>query len=370
MTEPSVPQLEALLSAALGRPVRIRATRRLSPWSVLRCELDGAPGSVIAKWLRDDPSGFRTDPRQVATELAALEFLASIGFAQAPRPIAADLAADLLVLEDLSPCTPLADLIRRDGADAARAPLTAFAEAMGALGAATAGKAGDYTAKRARYGAPDPSQGIALGLGAGWADTRACLEALGQAMSGAASAELAAAAQALLNPGPFLALSNGDPEANNFLVREDGGKVIDFETAAFRHALTSATWIHIPGPAWITVSAPVVAAEIEDDYRRVLAAAVPEAADDRQFGFGLAAACAALAYERLNRFPRLDARPPGDPSRVQMVATLEAAAGVARRHRAMPDLAGWMLRTAEWLRRRWPDADVDLAALPAYTRRH
>jgi hypothetical protein len=370
MPSPTLQQIEGLLSGALEAPVRVHRATRLAPWSVLRCELDAAPGSVVVKWLRDDAGSFRTDPRQVATERAALEFLADIGFAQAPRLIAADLAAGVLVLEDLSPCTPLADLIRRDGAAAARASLTAFAETMGALGAATVGRAAEYEAIRARYGAPDATQGIALGLGAGWPDTRACLQSLGQAMSGAAEAELAGVVAALLEPGPFLAFSNGDAEANNFLVRQSGGKLIDFETAAFRHALASATWIHAPGPAWITVSAPDVAAELEAAYRRALGTGIAQAADDRQFGLGMAAACAALAYERLNRFARLDARPAGDASRVQMVATLEAAAGVARRHRALPDLSGWMLRTAGWLRRRWPDADVDLASLPPYTSRH
>jgi hypothetical protein len=71
----------------------------------------------------------------------------------------------------------------------------------------------------------------------------------------------------------------------------------------------------------------------------------------------------------MERLPALEARPPGDHSRPQLVATLEAAARTAETHRALPRLAGWARRTADVLRRRWPDADLDLDALPPYTPR-
>jgi hypothetical protein len=42
------------------------------------------------------------------------------------------------------------------------------------------------------------------------------------------------------------------------------------------------------------------------------------------------------------------------------------------RRQAPPRLSavsGWADRTADWLRRRWPDADVDLGAYAPYTPR-
>lgn len=105
------------------------------------------------------------------------------------------------------------------------------------------------------------------------------------------------------------------------------------------------------------------------DGRRALARGVPEADDDRLFGFGLASACLTWAATRLTRFPALDARAPGENSRLQMVLTLDAAARAAEHHRALPHLAGWAHRVAQALRRRWPDADVDRTAYPAYTPR-
>lgn len=121
----------------------------------------------------------------------------------------------------------------------------------------------------------------------------------------------------------------------------------------------------------MTVGDPI-ATGLADHYRHALADGVPEAEDDRRYGFGLAAACISWAIVRLQRFALLDTREPGDDSRPQLVETLEAAARTAMAHRAFPHLTSWVLRTADLLRRRWPDADLDFtdaAALPPYTAR-
>ncbi|MGW5162414.1 hypothetical protein ACWEPN_43665 [Nonomuraea wenchangensis] len=285
-------QVESLLSAA------VVGWEPVPPWAVARARL-GAGGSVIAKWTRPHVLQARDDGRRTRTEVAALRFLSDdLGLDLAPRVLAADLDVGLVVLEDLSPRTPL------DGLRAA-----------GAFGAA---------------------------------------------------GELAATVAELREPGPFLALSNGDPESNNVLVHAAGepdARLIDFEFAGYTHCLHDAVCLHVPGPGWLSVADPGPAAA----YRRALAAGVPEAEDDRRYGFGLAAACLWYALVRVERLPALDARPPGDDSRAQLVATLEAAAGVAKG--MLPHLAGWAGRTAELLRRRWPDADRDLGGLPPYTPR-
>ena len=108
------------------------------------------------------------------------------------------------------------------------------------------------------------------------------------------------------------------------------------------------------------------------EYRRALARGVPEAQDDRRYGFAMAAACMSWALLRLRRFAVLDTRAPGDHSRLQLVETLESAARTAEAHRALPHLSGWARRTADVLRRRWPDADLDLtdcASFPPYSPR-
>jgi hypothetical protein len=274
---------------------------------------------VIVKWLRTGPAQARTEPWRLHAELAALQFLADdLGLALAPRVIAADVPTGFLVLEDLAPRVALDRLIRRDGAAACLELLAAFARARGELSAATAGQALTYHAR-----------GAALGLPAGGAE------------------------------GRLAGLWNQ-------------GHKIDFETAGYAHALIDAVCLHVPGPGWISVGDPG-AAGLADQYRGALARGVPEAQDDRRYGFALAAACMSWALLRLDRFAVLDTRAPGDHSRVQLVETLESTARTAEAHRALPHLAGWARRTADALRRRWPDADLDLTdwtRFPPYAPRH
>jgi hypothetical protein len=179
----------------------------------------------------------------------------------------------------------------------------------------------------------------------------------------------------LARPGPFLALSNGDAEANNLLLHATGpadARLIDFEFAGYAHALTDAVCLYVPGPAWLSVGDPTTTG-LADQYRRTLACGIPEAEDDRRYGYGLAAACVSWALVRLQRFARLDSRPPGDHSRLQLIATLEAAARTAETYRTLPRLTAWIRRVAVVLRRRWPDADQDFAdsaRFPPYQARH
>jgi hypothetical protein len=72
----------------------------------------------------------------------------------------------------------------------------------------------------------------------------------------------------------------------------------------------------------------------------------------------------------VHRFPVVDARAPGDDSRAQLVATLEAAARTVVAYHARPQRAGWAHRLARRLRGSRPDADRDVtdpAAFPPYS---
>lgn len=338
-------RLEALLSSALGGAVEISASERLAPWFVHRCYLAstraGLPRSVIVKALREHPDGFRTDPRQVLTELAALEFLADLGLDLAARVLASDADADVLVLEDLAPRVPLAATLESDDEVRASLGLSAFARALGKLHAGTVGHDATYYARRGSLGPVDPQLERERFMGWGWNETRRCAEALGVAFSARVESEIESIFSALADPGPFLAFSNGDSGANNFLIDGGNGRIIDFEFAGYRHALTDVACRYVPGPMWITVGDPITSG-LEAEYRRALSATMPQAEDDEFFGFGIAASCLAMAIERLHRLPQLDARTPGDQSRLQMVSTLESAASAAEHHNSLPRLSGWM----------------------------
>ncbi|MFF5262201.1 hypothetical protein ACFY4C_24965 [Actinomadura viridis] len=145
-------------------------------------------------------------------------------------------------------------------------------------------------------------------------------------------------------------------------------RLIDYEHAGYIHALNDAVCLYVPGPGWMSVGDPA-AMGTADAYRLALAQGVPQAEDDRRYGFALASACMSFALVRLERLRSVDARPPGDDSRHQLIATLESAASTASAHRALPALAGWARHLAGLLRRRWPDADLAPGTFPPYTPR-
>jgi len=82
------------------------------------------------------------------------------------------------------------------------------------------------------------------------------LRGAGVPMPTAAAHELADVVDELLHPGPFRALSNGDPESNNYLTDGSDGRLIDFESAAFQHVLFDVVSMYVPGPMWLTVGDP------------------------------------------------------------------------------------------------------------------
>jgi hypothetical protein len=170
----------------------------------------------------------------------------------------------------------------------------------------------------------------------------------------------------VFEPGPFLAFSNGDSGANNFLVTGADGRIIDWERGGYRHALIDAASLYVPGPIWMTVADPI-ANGADRAYRDTLTQGVPEAMDDDAFALGMTAACIAKAVERLRRLAKLDARPAGHESRAQMISTLEAAGRAADHFGALPYRADWICASAATLRRRWPDADREFP--DAYTTR-
>ncbi|WP_405701578.1 hypothetical protein OG209_31360 [Streptomyces sp. NBC_01383] len=223
------------------------------------------------------PRGIR--PRSAAEltrcEQAALDFIADdLRLDLAPGLHAASPDSRLLALEDLYPRTELAGLLHRDGhTPALDAELTAFASSMGEPAAASAGRAALFNARR-----------TALGTGAGqlgdrehactglWRNGLARAAAFGVPLPTAAERDLEAAVAELADPGPFLALTNGDTESHNVLAGPSGGgRLIDFERAGFRHALTAATGFAVPGPNWSAVSGP---GQVEA-FRRALARTVP-----------------------------------------------------------------------------------------------
>ncbi len=364
-------RIEGLLRTAYPRVTVQRRRRYLFgdyEWSVARYLLAGGPAgtpeSVTLKWLRDDPNWGRADPRQMLNERAALEFLQEIGLPIAPRFLFSDANTTILVMEDLQPQRPLYDLLDGPVSGEAALGLTAFAQALGRLGAETAGREEAYLKLRAALGPPEDLSAFRTDrIARLWQKSRAAAESVEVEVAPAAEAEMSGVLDILAAPGPFRAFSNGDAGENNFLWDGSDGRIIDFEFAGFQHALLDGACLHVVHPRWIAFPDPL-ASGLEATYRSALAEGISEAADDRTWNRAMGGAVMARSLASLgHRIVKVGARPFGDPSRPQLISIFEFAARAVRQHGVLPALAGLCDELAETLRRRWPDAREILEGL-------
>lgn len=381
--------VERLLSARFGAPVRVADAQRFAYSSVFRCALDArgsaAPPTVIVRLPHADAA--RAGPGRLANERAALEFLRSLGFDLAPRYLAGGVDAGLLVTEDLGTAPSLLDLLLGDDAAAARRGLLAFARGLGALHAATAGRAAAFAERRARLGPADPEVAAPLPLTEQWRRVREAAALLRLPRPVGVGRDLAAVARELAGPAGALALSSGDPSPVNCAIAGDVAHFFDFEDACFRHPLLDARVLRFlyptGGPPWRLP--PAVAASLELAYRAALAQAWPAASDDAAYERGMAADCAAWMIARLVRLPKVEAGPDRNPwlllppgwagpvptrsRRRQLVSIVAACAAAARCADAYPALAAWCDRLVEAWRARWLEASEELPCYPAFATR-
>jgi hypothetical protein len=378
-----------MLSVRFGTHVRIADVTAFPYSRVARCALeaanDAAPPTVIVRMLRDDPA--RSGPTRLRNEHAALEFLSAIGSTLAPRFIAGDVTAGILVTEDLGTHPSLLDLLLGDDREAARQGLLAFARGLGALHAQTAGRSSAYAERRARLGPadPDPEGLTAPGrVAESWRRVRDAVAQLSLPYPHGVDDDVDEIAGTLAAPGAYLALSSGDTSVVNCTVTNGVVRFFDFEAAGFRHALIDASVLRYPyptgGPVWRLPRE--VADLVESAYREVLARACPAALDDASYERGMAAACAAWTIVRMARLPRVEAGPDRDPwplvppgwsapiptrsRRRQLVAIVETCIASARRAGTLERLTAWCDSTVGALRARWPEATEEIPLYPAF----
>lgn len=366
-----------IVRSAYGDSARIACVDFPGNWQVARLEVARTGGpitTVAAKWLRSNPQGWRTDPAQMLIEATGLRFVGELAPDLVPEVIAAEfdaISGGVVLLEDLVPREPLDAAIRRLGHAATQACRLEFARSLGRLGAVTIGRDQEFLT-RLGTDAPDQRDLRLRRMGPPWRQLRGVLENIGVRVPIAAEQEVDTLQRLLLDPGPFLTLSNGDLAENNFMIDvsddSDHGRVIDFEFAHFDHALTHVATFFVPGPRWMVVHDPI-GDQLEQTYRSGLAEAVPEVGDDQAYETGVAAGCVAMGLERCGNLTVMDRRPAGHPSRIQRIATVEAAAAEAEARGRWSALSDLLRDLARVLRHRWPDADVDLSVFTPYTPR-
>jgi hypothetical protein len=176
----------------------------------------------------------------------------------------------------------------------------------------------------------------------------------------------------LAEPGPLLALSNGDLTPQNCRLGNGGARLLDFEDAAYRHAMLDVANLRLPFCAagcWSRLPDDVTEA-MEAAARAELGRGCPMVLDARVYSTGMAAATAAWAVTRLVRLPKLlawdEPHPMGFSRRGQLLDTIQCAIDAAAAAGAFAGLRAWFEQTAVALRRIWPGLPDRQALYPAF----
>jgi Ser/Thr protein kinase RdoA (MazF antagonist) len=358
---------ERWLGDAWGGPVRLVAAATL--WErdhVVRVTADDGRTAVLKRRRADGGGQWGPEAHGFALELASLGFLdGGSGAAVVPRLWGGDADRGVLVMEDLPGGRSLATSLLGTDAEAARAYLVAYAEALGALHAGSIGRRRSWDAARR-------SAGLAPGVDdrcwwvARIADRRDrfvdVARTLGLPVAGVA-AEIDHVA-GVLDGGPdgagaYAGFVHGDPCPDNVLVVDGRARLIDFERSSWGSVALDAGYLVAPFPScWCfgvlddAVVAPALAA-----YRSVLSAAGVTLGPD--WDADLAAAVAgwlvartdslAAAVDTDGQWGTTTMRPRLRTWAERLAATPAAAEGLPALHRLATALASQLAE-------RWPDA--------------
>ncbi|MBA3528910.1 MAG: hypothetical protein H0T91_06320 [Propionibacteriaceae bacterium] len=352
-------------SAALGDYPWL-ARLQLSGWS------EGT--SVIVKTQR--PADHWRGSDTTIRERAALRLLERVGLRSAPRLVAADEELGFVVLEDLGAGPALEDVLLGADREAAVQAFLAHAAALAEMQAATMGCSDLFYAQLDGTEVDANLDRVCVQVmpfRQRWARLRSLTDARPELPNAdKAEPDIGRMLSWLDGAGPLLALSNGDFMPQNSRLGALGVRLLDFEGAAFQHALLDATHLRIPyaaAPAWGRLPSDVVRSG-EQTYRTRLAQVCPQVAADHIYEQGMAAATAAWAVNRLTRLARLEERdkphPLGFSKRGQMLDLLQTAIDSCTGARTLPGLRGWFEGVALKLRRRWPEVPEQQDYYPAF----
>lgn len=374
-------QITRLLSTYAGAIVHIvqsepitegwSARFQTAPWPwvsrcVIKTEADSIPTSVIVK-VQHPSIPHRRDLRErFLNELAALEFLHTMGSFAGPRLLANDSETGLLVMEDLGRGLALEDLLVGSDTLAAAQGLIAFATALGKMHAGTAGHAQDYYALRCAHTTTDAAFDR-ISIAAGY-DVENLWKHLLEIVASRSylpapdniKSDISEIMHFLSEPGPYLAFSNGDVSPANCRLTDTGVRFLDFENACFHHALLDVAALRFPFPAcpcWSRLPEEV-SHEAESAYQKQVAHICPGILDPAEYAHGLTIACAAWTLLRMVRLPKLEKndepQPMGFSRRGQLLDTISTTVGCAQQYRSLPALTAWLLSVEDALRERWP----------------
>ncbi len=294
----------------LGPGVRLRSSDRAH---VYRCPLvDGppeAPGSVIVKCAAR-PYGATAAGAvdgNVWQDWAGMQLiaLANSGDPLTPRCYGGQVSG-VIVLEDLGDTSSLRDVMAGADSQCAEESLVSYLVSLGKLHACTHGHCAQFQEIRASLGSYDPERD--------WYPRRYAqlsqhfYDMVHHAQITAApgvEGDLTTVVETLRAPGPFFTYIHGDPTPSNCLLVKAGPRLIDFEYAAYGHALLDGVQARMcfPSGPFVNRIPERIAQRAEAAYRAELARCCAAAADDMLFARAVAVACAYWAIGFLSWLP-------------------------------------------------------------------
>jgi thiamine kinase-like enzyme len=343
---------------------------------LLRCftePIDGLPSSFILKKVEaevynpDDAESW--DTRRFFNDWVGSQFLSGISGAvqHSPRFYGGDRQLGFILLEDVPHQDSLVESLLGDKHDQAKWALLQYATCLGELHTATIGRATEF---EALYGAIAP--GIQLTtIKVDIEKHRVRLGKLGIMTDSSWLQDMKAIAEALSNPGDFLAYIHMDACPDNVLNNGEVLRLIDFETGRFGHALIDAAYGRMMFPScWCANRLPhTVVQQMENTYRTILSQQCAIAEDDQIFEAALAHTCGFwLLYTLTRHFEDALA---GDVDfgistvRQRILARLESFIATAQEFDQLPGLRSTSSQLLELLHQRWSEQD-SLSLYPAF----
>ena len=290
--------IEQSLSNSLGYEIRLAKCTKFKKNRIFRCWVaDGPsylPEVLLVKMARQTKRETYDRERdcigspawKLFNEWAALQFLDTISRDKmiTPKFIAGDAVQGLVAFEYVPKAHSFRDILRKSNAAERADALLAHAQAMGRMHGSTYGRKNEWLSLRislsTHYQADtDSFDGILRTF-------RRFATLVGQSESIAVENELSELQELLSNAEPFSAFRHVDIAPQNYLLVDDGVKLVDFEYSSYGCFLLDAPLGPFPFPVrW--ECGEILAQEIESVYRAELSCGFREALDDAIYYKGL-----------------------------------------------------------------------------------
>ena len=290
--------IEKSLSNSLEYEIRLAKCTKFKKNRIFRCWVADGPSCLpevllvkMARQTKREPYDHERDcigssAWKLFNEWAALQFLGKINGDKmiTPKFIAGDATQGVIAFEYVSKARSFRDILRKSNAAERAHALLAHAQAMGRMHGSTYGRKNEWlnirTGLSTHYQAEtDSFDGILRTF-------RRFATLVGQPESIAVESELSELQEILSNAEPFSAFRHVDIAPQNYLLVDDGVKLVDFEYSSYGCFPLDAPLGPFPFPVrWECDE--ILAQEIESVYRKELSSGFHRALDDAIYYKGL-----------------------------------------------------------------------------------